>query len=121
MPLALLIITVLISIIVFKFILPFVTRHSQLQQDYQNITLIPVSSIPFLGHLSYLNEQPRDVFQLVCRLSKECQDQDKGLFCLWYAMWPATFLCSAKGLEVISYHTFSFDLISLINVEIYQS
>jgi hypothetical protein len=33
-------------------------------------------------------------------MSKECQDQNKGIFCLWYAIWPMTFLCTSKGLEV---------------------
>ena len=116
---SLLVLTVLILIIVLKFVIPFVARRSQLQKDYQNITLLPVSSVPFIGHLSYMNKQSHVVFQLICQLSKECQDQDKGVFCLWYTLWPAVFLCSAKGLEVISCHNFSFDCLSLIKIEIY--
>jgi hypothetical protein len=43
------------------------------------------------------------------RLSKECQDQNKGVFCLWYSLWPTVILCSGKGLEV-----FTFNIISKI-------
>ncbi|CAF1410201.1 unnamed protein product [Rotaria sordida] len=38
-------------------------------------------------------------YDLLRRLSTECQNQDKGVYCLWYTVWPIIFLCSAKGLE----------------------
>ena len=100
MLLLLTIIIVLVFPILVKFIVPILVRHSQLQKDYKNITLLPLSPIPFVGNLHKFDKRPDGFFELLCRMSKECQNQDKGLFCLWYAFWPVVFLCSGKGLEV---------------------
>jgi hypothetical protein len=53
--------------------------------------------------------------QLLCRMSKQSQDQDKGIFCLWYALWPMTFICTAKGLEVCIYISFFFTNYFVLN------
>jgi hypothetical protein len=42
-------------------------------------------------------------------MSKECQDQNIGVCCLWYTVWPSLLLCSAKGLEVFN----NFILVSI--------
>jgi hypothetical protein len=109
MLLLLTIIIILFFIISVNYILPIFKRYSQLQKDYRNITLLPLSSIPFVGNLHHFDKQQHVVFQLVLRLSKECQDQNKGVFCLWYSLWPTVILCSGKGLEV-----FTFNIISKI-------
>ncbi len=90
----------LIFILIAKFILPLLIRHSQLQKDYRNITLLPLSSIPFVGNLNQFDKRPHVFLQLVFRLAKESQDQNKGVFCLWCGIWPMIFLCTGQGLEV---------------------
>jgi hypothetical protein len=101
------IILILISALTVKFILPILTRHSQLRKEYQTISLLPVSSIPFVGNVNHLSGGPRVFFELLCRMGKECQDQNKGAFCFWFTLWPTVFLCSAKGLEVTIFYVFS--------------
>jgi len=90
----------LLLLIIVNYVLPVLKRHSQLQKDYRNISFLPLSSIPFVGNLHLIDQRPYVFFQLLCRMAKVCQDQDKGIFCLWYALWPMTFLCTGKGLEV---------------------
>ncbi len=90
----------LIFILIAKFILPLLIRHSQLQKDYRNITLLPLSSIPFIGNVHQFDKRPYVFFQLLIRLAKESQDQNKGVFCLWCGIWPTIFLCTGEGLEV---------------------
>lgn len=100
------IIFLLLLFVFVNYILPVFKRHSQLQKDYQNISFLPLSSIPFLGNLHLIDKRPHVFYQLLCRMAKECQDQDKGIFCLWYALWPMTFLCTAKGLEVCTCYSY---------------
>ena len=97
---------ILISILIVKFLIPIFVRHSQLKKDYQNISILPCSSIPFVGNAHQLSQQPYLVCRLFQQLARECQDQDKGAFCLWFALWPMIVLCSAKGLEVSYRNTF---------------
>ncbi len=103
--LATIIVTSLLLIV--NYILPIFKQHSQLQKDYRNITLLSLSSIPFIGNLHLIDKRPHVFFQLLCRMSKLCQDQEKGIFCLWYALWPMIFLCTAKGLEVCKFYSTS--------------
>jgi hypothetical protein len=108
----LLTITVLVFIIlIVKFVLPFLRRYSQLKKDYQNISLLPISSIPFIGNLLQYDKDPHLLLQLVLRQTKECQDQNIGAFCFWTVFWPIVFLCSANGLEVFE----NFIIFFLIN------
>ncbi len=100
MSLTLTISVLLILIIIVKFVLPILIRHSQLQKDYRNISPLPLSSIPFVGNLHQFDRRIDVVFQLILRLTKGCQDQDKGVFCLWTGPKPMVILCSSKGLEV---------------------
>jgi hypothetical protein len=106
MVLLLTIFVILLFILILKYVLPILKRHSQLRKDYQNISFLPLSSIPFVGNLHKLDKQPYDFFQLLCRISKLCQEQDKGIFCIWYSLWPVTVICTAKGLEVCIHFTF---------------
>ncbi len=100
MILLLTIFVILLFILILKYVLPILKRQSQLRKDYQNISFLPLSSIPFVGNLHKFDKQPYDFFQLLCRISKLCQEQDTGIFCLWYSLWPVTVICTAKGLEV---------------------
>jgi hypothetical protein len=106
MSLLLIITVVLILIVIVKFISPILIRHSQLQKDYQNITLLPLSSIPFIGNLHFIDKRSHIVSQLFLRLAKECQEQNKGVYCFWFGLRPTIILCSEKGLEV--FHNFIF-------------
>ena len=75
-------------------------QHRRLQKKYQNISPLPLSSVPFVGNIHQLGQQPHVFFEVLCQLSRECQDHGKGLFNLWYSLWPRIFLCSGQGLEV---------------------
>jgi hypothetical protein len=105
----------LLSLVVWIYVLPILKRYSQLRKDYRDISFLPISSIPFVGNLHLIDKRPPVFFQLLCRMSKICQEQDKGIFCLWYAIWPMNFLCTGKGLEV---WTFSFSF--LINYYVFN-
>jgi hypothetical protein len=110
---------IIIFLLIVKYILPILTRHSQLQKDYQNISFLPLSSIPFVGNLHLIDKRPDVFFRLLCRMSRECQNLDKGIFCLWYALWPMTFLCTAKGLEVWIFDFLWKRHILFINLDVY--
>ena len=97
---------ILLLIFIMKYVSPILKRHSQLQKDYRNISLLPLSPIPFLGNLHQFDKKTYLFYKLLLRLGKECQDQDKGVFCLWFTIRPALFLCSAKGLEVYMLYIF---------------
>ena len=113
-------IIVLICYAIGKSILPLWRRHLQLRKDYQNITPLPISRIPFVGHIRHLNLEPHLGLQLACKLSKECQDQNKGLFCLWYSIWPMVLICSGRGLEVSILHLFfTTQLMSSLEIDIH--
>ncbi|CAF1518303.1 unnamed protein product [Adineta steineri] len=88
-----------ILLIIVKYILPTFIRYLQLKKDYQNISFLPFSSIPFVGNLHLIDHRPYIFFQLMCRLSHECQIKEKGIFCLWYSLSPVLYICSANGLE----------------------
>ncbi len=122
MTLLLTITVLLIFFVIVKFGLPFFRRYLQLKKDYQNISLLPVSSIPFIGNLLQYDKDPHLLFQLILRQIKECQDQNKGAFCFWTVFWPVILLCSGDGLEVFeNFIYFFFSKISsfLINIGIY--
>lgn len=91
-------VVVVISIVIVKFILPILKRYFQLKREYRDITILP--TIPFLGNIHQLNGAPHHLYQLVIRLSKACQHQNKGLYCIWYLLWPMVVICSGDGLEV---------------------
>ncbi len=90
----------LLVLAVVYYILPVLLQHRKLQNEYRNISLLPISSIPFVGNTVQINKEPPVFFRIICQLAKQCQDQGKGLFCLWYTLWPMLFLCSGQGLEV---------------------
>jgi hypothetical protein len=98
--LTIIIVFLLLLLIIVNYVWSLLARHAQLQKDYRSVSFLPISTIPFVGNLHLIDRQPPVFFQLLCRLSKECQKKDKGVFCLWYAVWPMTFICSANGLEV---------------------
>ena len=111
--------TVLLLILIFKYILPILKTHSELQKDYQNITPITISSIPFVGNVDHFDRKPYMFFKFLLRLGKECQDQDKGLFCVWYSIRPMMMLCSGKGLEVLLSFQVSKSFTAFIHLVLY--
>jgi hypothetical protein len=112
-------IIILIFLVIVKFILPILIRYSQLKKDYQNISPLPLSSIPFVGNVHQFDKRTYVFYELITRLAKECQDQNKGVFCLWYTIKPMIILCSGKGLEVCAYSISSRNTISLFDLDIY--
>ncbi|CAF3843724.1 unnamed protein product [Rotaria sordida] len=84
---------------IFESEVPVLLRHKQLQKDYKNISLLPLSSIPLIGNIPQFDKQHHVFFQLLCRLAKQSQDEGKGLFCIWLGITPRIFLCSGQGLE----------------------
>ena len=104
-----------------KSILSFLTRYVQLRKDYREISFLPFSSIPFVGNLRQINTRSDLFFRLLLRMSKECQRKDKGIFCLWYALWPVTFICSAKGLEVHPFFNNSKQLVKSFDYKLFES
>ena len=111
----------IIFIALVKFILPILKWYFQLKGEYRDITLLP--TIPFVGNIHQINGTPHQLFQLVIRLSKACQDQNKGLYCIWYLIWPMVVICSGDGLEVFYNFIRVFYSLThrfLINVGIYQ-
>ncbi len=107
MVLLLTIFVILLFILILKYVLPILKRHSQLQKDYENISLLPLSSVPFVGNVHQFDKRTYIFYKLLFRLGQECQDQGKGLFCIWYTIWPMIFLCSGKGLEVHAFYFYS--------------
>jgi hypothetical protein len=95
---------IVLLIVIVAFMIPKLIRLLQLHKDYRNISFLPISPILFIGNMHVIDMRPHAFFQLMCRMSKECQDQGKGIFCFWYTVWPNLFLCSAKGLEVTTFY-----------------
>ena len=106
LPLTVIVLFLFLFLIILYYLVPILVRYRRLQKDYRNITFLPLSAIPFVGNLHQLDPRPHIFFQLICQLSKESQDQGKGLFCLWYTLWPMVFLCSGQGLEVSILNSF---------------
>jgi hypothetical protein len=108
MILLLTIIIVVLFFLIGNYVWPVFGRYLQLRKDFRTITLLPLSFIPFVGNLHHFDRRPYVFLQSIYRLAKECQNQNKGLFCIWYSLKPILILCSAKGLEVIinTYHLF---------------
>ena len=90
-------------LLILYYIISALQRYKHLVKDYQNITFLSLSKIPIIGNVHHFDKRPHLVFNLICRLAKQAQDQNKGLFCLWIGMTPRLFLCSGEGLEVYSY------------------
>ena len=112
MVLLLALIAIFLFLIIVKFILPKLIDHSQLQKEYRSISLLPLSPIPFVGNLHQFDKRTYVFYELNLRLAKECQHQNKGVYCLWASMRPMIFLCSGQGLEVNTFSTFSLNTIS---------
>ena len=95
-------------IVLLLFVVYFVTshlvRHARLQKDYRTISYLPISRIPFVGNLHQIDKEQHLFLRLLLRLANECQQQQKGLFCLWLSIWPNIFLCTGEGLEVHNYY-----------------
>lgn len=82
------------------YVVPALLQHKRLVKEYRNISFLSLSSIPFVGNIHLIDKRPDVFFQFLCQLAKQAQDKNKGLFCLWYSLWPMVFICSGQGLEV---------------------
>ncbi len=81
-------------------VVPILVRYVRLRRDYRTIPSLPLSPIPFVGNLHQFDRRSEVFYKLFQRMYKSCQEQNKGLFILWYSIRPIIFLCSAAGLEV---------------------
>ncbi|UJR29572.1 hypothetical protein I4U23_010789 [Adineta vaga] len=99
MVLLLAVVTIVLLLTILKYIRPFLIRHSLLHNDYRDISLLPLSPIPFVGNIHQFDKRSHVFYDLIRRLSTECQSQGKGAFCLWSTVKPIVFMCSAEGLK----------------------
>ena len=112
------ILVAILLILIVKWVLPILKRHSQLQKDYQNISPLSLSPIPFAGNLHHFDKETHIFYKQVLQWAKQCQEEDKGIFCIWYTVVPIIFICSAKGLEVMilyllmEFHFFPYSRLS---------
>lgn len=104
------ILCLLLLLIIIYYILPVYQRYKQLMKDYRNISYLPISSIPLVGNLHKFDKQSHVFFQQLCQSAKQCQEQGKGVFCIWIGITPRLFLCSGRGLEVVLFKCFEFKI-----------
>lgn len=88
-----------ILLLIYLFRSPLIRTH-QLRKEYENITSLPISSMPLIGNVHQFGKTGAEFYQLLLRLSAQCQEEKKGVFCLWYSTIPMIFLSSHEGLEV---------------------
>ncbi len=72
----------ILLLLVAYYVVPVLVRYAQLQRDYRNIPGLSISSVPFVGNLHQLNKLSEVFYQLLQRMYKNCQEQNKGLFVL---------------------------------------
>ena len=93
-------IVIIVVLIVLYFVVMNLMRHAQLRKDYRTIPSLPVSPIPFLGNIRQIGGEGYVFLRLILQMASECQEQKKGLFCLWYSLWPIMFMCTGQTVEV---------------------
>jgi hypothetical protein len=106
MALFLSVIFVLLILFIAYYLVPILVRHVKLRRDYRTIPTLPISLIPFVGNLHQFDKRQYVFSRLLLQMAKECQQQDKGIFCLWYSLRPMIFLCTGRSLEVSVHSTF---------------
>ncbi len=82
------------------FLLPLLLRYARLRRDYRTIPGLPLSPIPFIGNLHQCDSKIDVFYRFLQRMAKQCQEQNEGIFVLWYSLWPVLIVCSGDGLEV---------------------
>ena len=75
-------------------------KRQKLERDYQNIPSLPLSRIPLVGNIHQLDKRQHVFSRLLLQMARECQQQGKGLFCLWYSLWPMIFACTGQSIAV---------------------
>jgi hypothetical protein len=90
----------LIIVFIVYYWVPILVKRQKLGRDYQNIPSLPLSRIPLVGNLHQLDKRQHVFSRLLLQMSTDCQQQGKGLFCLWYSIWPIIFACTGKSLAV---------------------
>ena len=113
------IIVILLLLLTVKFVVSILLRYSQLSKDYRDISLLPLSPIPCVGNLHLIDKRQYMFYRLIFQLAQECQNQDKGVYCIWLAWSPLVFLCSGKGLEVSTLLEFLSNTMSSFDLDIY--
>ena len=103
MTLLLVIFVTLLAILIFKYVLPYWKQYLELKKDYETISPLPISPIPFVGNVHQFDKRTYMFLKLFVRLAREYQEQGKGVYCIWYSIWPMIVLCSGKGLEVSAF------------------
>lgn len=93
-------IVIIVALFALYFAVTNLVRHTQLRKDYRAIPSLPISRIPFLGNIQQIGGEGYVFLRLILQMANECQEQKKGLFCLWYSLWPIMFMCSGQTVEV---------------------
>ena len=93
-------ICVLIIIFIAYYLVPILVKRQKLGRDYQNIPSLPLSRIPLVGNIHQLDKRQHVFSRLLLQMAKECQQQGKGIFCLWYSFKPMIFACTGQSLAV---------------------
>ncbi|UJR34522.1 hypothetical protein I4U23_021930 [Adineta vaga] len=83
---------ILLFLLLIYYVVPILRKYNKFRQDYRNVPSLPISNIPFIGNLHQLDRQQYIFSCLLLQMSKESQTQGKGLFCLWYSVWPMIFV-----------------------------
>ena len=94
----------LILVFIIYYLVPIFVQCKKLRRDYQNIPSLPLSRIPFVGNLHQFDSRQHVFSRLLLQMAAECQQQGKGLFCLWYSIWPMIFACTGHSLAVRVFH-----------------
>ena len=90
----------LILVFIVYYLVPILVRRRKLRRDYQNVSFLPLSRIPLVGNLHQFDKRQHVFSHLLLQMAKECQQQGKGVFCLWYSLWPMIFACTGQSLAV---------------------
>ena len=90
----------LFIVVIVYYLVPIFVKRQKLGRDYQNIPSLPLSRIPLVGNLHQFDKRQHLFSRLLLQMAVECQQQGKGIFCLWYSIWPMIFACTGESLAV---------------------
>ena len=90
----------LIVVFTAYYMVAMLVKRQKLGRDYQNIPSLPLTRIPLVGNLHQFDKRQHVFSHLLLQMATGCQQQGKGLFCLWYSLWPMIFACTGQSLAV---------------------
>ena len=93
-------ISALTIVFIVYYLVSILVKRQKLGRDYQNIPSLPLSRIPLVGNLHQFDKRQHVFSRLLLQMATECQQQGKGLFCLWFSFWPIIFACTGQSLAV---------------------